>query len=233
MFKLKNVDIGYKKRLVHIDDLHVEKGKLYALLGKNGSGKTTFLQTLMGNLAPLKGEFFVDGKLIDDLSKREKMRYLSYVPSKFYGVEHLSVRELIGMGRAPFTNVLGRISQRDNDKIDEILSLLKIEHLQCLSTQKISDGERQIAMIGKALAQEARAIILDEPTAFLDYSNRLKTIQILKEVVAKKGVTVLFSTHNLDLSLNYADKIISINKEKEFEIFEANIAKEVIIEKVY
>ncbi|SFT55527.1 iron complex transport system ATP-binding protein [Lishizhenia tianjinensis] len=233
MFKLKNVDIGYKKKLVHITDLHVEKGKLYALLGKNGSGKTTFLQTLMGNLAPLKGEYLVDGKEIQALSKREKMRYLSYVPSKFYGVEHLSVRELIGMGRAPFTNVLGRISQRDNDKIDEILALLKIEHLQCLSTQKISDGERQIAMIGKALAQEARAIILDEPTAFLDYSNRLKTIQILKEVVAKKGVTVLFSTHNLDLSLNYADNIISINKEKEFEVFEAGIAKELIIEKVY
>lgn len=233
MFKLQNVDIGYKKKLVHINDLHVEKGKLYALLGKNGSGKTTFLQTLMGNLSPIQGVYLVDGKAIQDLSKREKMRYLSYVPSKFYGVEHLSVRELIGMGRAPFTNVLGRISQRDNDKIDEILALLKIEHLQCLSTQKISDGERQIAMIGKALAQEARAIILDEPTAFLDYSNRLKTIQILKEVVAKKGVTVLFSTHNLDLSLNYADKIISINKEKEFEVFDGDISKEVIIEKVY
>lgn len=233
MFKLRQVDIGYKKALVHIPELHIEKGKLYALLGKNGSGKTTFLQTLMGNISPLSGEYLIENKKIESLSKREKMRYLSYVPSKFYGVEHLSVRELIGMGRAPFTNVLGRISQRDNDKIDEILALLKIEHLQCLSTQKISDGERQIAMIGKALAQEARAIILDEPTAFLDYSNRLKTIQILQEVVAKKGVTVLFSTHNLDLSLNYADKIISINKEKEFEVFEGEIAKEVVIEKVY
>lgn len=233
MFKLKQVDIGYKKALVHIPELHIEKGKLYALLGKNGSGKTTFLQTLMGNISPLSGEYLIEDKKIENLSKREKMRYLSYVPSKFYGVEHLSVRELIGMGRAPFTNVLGRISQRDNDKIDEILALLKIEHLQCLSTQKISDGERQIAMIGKALAQEARAIILDEPTAFLDYSNRLKTIQILQEVVAKKGVTVLFSTHNLDLSLNYADVIATINKSQKFEVFLSSVDKEEIIEKVY
>ncbi|MGB0933291.1 MAG: ABC transporter ATP-binding protein [Lishizhenia sp.] len=226
--------IGYKTALFTIDNLVLETGKTYALMGKNGCGKTTLLQTLLGEQKLLGGTIQIDRTAIQALNAKEKTKYLSFVPSKFNGVQHLSVKDLIALGRAPFTNVLGKLSKQDNQRINEILNLLNLENLQQKSTHLISDGERQKAMIGKALAQEAAVIVLDEPTAFLDYSNRLKTIELLNKLAKEENKLVLFSSHNVDLAFEYCDVILAVDNEGKFNSYHPETTqKEVFIKKVY
>lgn len=227
-------EIGYSAKLFTVDDLILEAGNMYALMGKNGCGKTTLLQTLLGEQKLLGGSIEINSTQIQALNAKEKTKYLSFVPSKFNGVQHLSVKDLITLGRAPFTNVLGKLSKQDKQRVDEILNLLNLENLQSKSSHLISDGERQKAMIGKALAQEAAVIVLDEPTAFLDYSNRLKTIKLLKKIAKEEKKLVLFSTHNVDLAFEFCDVILGVDNKRKFNSYHPQtIKKEVFIEEVY
>lgn len=226
--------IGYSSALFTIDNLVLETGKTYALMGKNGCGKTTLLQTLLGDQKLLNGEIKLNRKALHDLSSKDKTKSFSFVPSKFNGVQHLTVKDLIALGRAPFTNILGKLAKQDNQRVDEILKLLNLEKLQNKSTHLISDGERQKAMIGKALAQESATLILDEPTAFLDYSNRLKTIELLNKLAKEENKLVLFSTHNVDLAFEFCDFILAIDNEGKFDSYHPKTTqKEVFIKKVY
>ena len=227
-------EIGYSSCLFTVDNVTLEAGNVYALMGKNGCGKTTLLQTLLGEQKLLGGTIRMNETAIQALHAKEKTAYLSFVPSKFYGVQHLSVKDLITLGRAPFTNVLGKLSQQDRQRVDEILNLLNLENLQSKSSHLISDGERQKAMIGKALAQEAAVIVLDEPTAFLDYSNRLKTIKLLKKIAKEEKKLVLFSTHNVDLAFEFCDVILAVDNTRKFNsYYPQTIKKEIFIEEVY
>lgn len=234
MLELRNLHIGYKTVLFRVDELQLKTGQLVSLIGPNGSGKTTLLNTILGITKSLNGKVLIEGVSINEISKAEKVHALSHVASKFDGVNHLSVFELIAMGRAPYTNMLNKLTSEDHRVVSEIIQKLNLTELRDKSTTNISDGERQIAMIGKALAQETKMIVLDEPTAFLDYSNRLKVMKILKKIAIEENKLIIISTHNIEICLEFSNVILAVDQRKQ-ELKEYNdvVSKEDLIAAVF
>ena len=232
MIEFKDAQIGYSHSLIEIHQLQLESGKLYTLIGRNGTGKTTLLNSLLGITPILKGEIHIDQKNISQLKPKEKAKLVAHVPSLFVGVQHLSTRDYIAMGRAPYTNFIGKLSDEDWKLVDSIIEKLNIGHLAQKETSKLSDGERQIATIAKALTQQTKVILLDEPTAFLDYANRMGVLQMLKQISHELNVCILQTSHDLELCLEFSDTILVIDSiEKKIVSVEAkNTTKTEIVE---
>lgn len=234
MITFKNIAIGYRKPLFEVEELTLKPGQLVSLIGPNGSGKTTFLNTLLGIIKPLHGDISVDGQPIESMRQMDRVKTFSHVSSKFEGVSHLTVFELIALGRAPYTNLLNVLRPEDHEIINSIIEQLGLTHLKDKFTTSISDGERQIAMIGKALAQQSKIIILDEPTAFLDYANRIKIIKLLKDIALNHSKVILLSTHNIELGITYSDTILAVTTKNNFlKVYTPDIEKEVLIKEVF
>jgi iron complex transport system ATP-binding protein len=230
MLRFKNTQFGYSEVFFSIEDLTLSAGKLYSLIGKNGIGKTTFFNTLCQFVALKSGEIFISNeKLFPNVSIAKK---IAFVPSKFDGIQHLKVYDYIALGRAPYTNFLGKLNEIDHLKIKEAISILGIDHLALKDTVSLSDGERQLCSIAKALVQETPIILLDEPSAFLDYQNKIKVLQILQKIAKDKNLCIIQSTHDLDMSLEFSDAFLVINPRLKLmkEILRNEISKEVLIE---
>lgn len=207
---INNLQIGYQKVLLEIESMELLQGKVYALVGANGRGKTTLLQTLVGRIPALSGEIKVAGKKTQELSVVEKSRKLGFVKSRFEGIPYMRAHEYVALGRTPYTNAFGRLSSEDAIRIDASLERMKIKHLAEKFTTELSDGERQMLAIAKVLAQETDYIFLDEPTAFLDYSNKKKVMEMLQEIAREEKKCVFFSSHDLEMVLDFSDEIIGI-----------------------
>lgn len=232
MIQLKNIEIGYHSALLTIENLVLETGKFYAIIGKNGIGKTTFIHTVLGLIPTIKGEIDINGQNIHQISANQRAKLVAHVPSKFEGVQHLSTRDFIAMGRAPYTNFLGKLAEEDWKLVDEISAELGIESFLQKDTSELSDGERQIASIAKALVQKTPVIVLDEPTAFLDYANRMSVQKLLQKVAKNTNVCIIQSSHDLELCLEFADEMLIVepNKKTIIPINGANCSKEKVIE---
>ena len=204
MINISNVQIGFHNKFFSIESLSLQKGFLYTLIGKNGIGKSTFFKTLSEQMPTFLGQIVWDSNL-------PKEKRIAFVTSKFDGVEHLNTYEYIALGRAPYTNIFGKLTSEDHRFIENIISQLDISHLNKKETTLLSDGERQIASIARALAQNTELIILDEPTAFLDYYNKDKIIRLLLNIAKKRNCCIIQSSHDLDISVELADKILIIN----------------------
>jgi iron complex transport system ATP-binding protein len=232
MIQLKDVEIGYRSALLNIENLVLETGKFYAIIGKNGIGKTTFIHTILGLIPAIKGEIEINNQNIHRISANQRAKLVAHVPSKFEGVQHLSTRDFIAMGRAPYTNFLGKLAEEDWKLVDEISAELGIESFLQKDTSELSDGERQIASIAKALVQKTPVIVLDEPTAFLDYANRMSVQKLLQKVAKNANVCIIQSSHDLELCLEFADEMLIVepNKKTIIPINRANCNKEQVIE---
>jgi iron complex transport system ATP-binding protein len=212
MLILDKLQIGHDTSLFSADKITLKSGKLITLIGKNGSGKSTFFFTLLNQIKPIDGEIRLENNLLSNFSKKELSKKITFVASKFDGVQHLKVSDYLKLGRMPYTNFLGKISKLDQEKINKMVDLLDITYLLDKDTTKISDGERQICSIAKALVQETDIVLLDEPTAFLDYANKIKVLKILSKISKELNICILQSTHDLDLSLDYSDEYLIIAK---------------------
>ena len=197
-----------------IDKLELEQGNVYALVGRNGIGKSTLLQTMTKIIPLLSGEILYEGVAIEKLTGNQMSRLIAYVESKFDGVEYLSVFDYLSLGRAPYTSLTGKLSSVDKQIVNEITSDLKIAHLLEKNTNNISDGERQICAVARALIQETPIILMDEPTAFLDYINRQKLIEILARIAKEKQKCILMSTHDIDLCIENKIPFLIASKGK-------------------
>ncbi|WP_159038565.1 ABC transporter ATP-binding protein [Brumimicrobium mesophilum] len=218
MLKFEELHIGFAQKkhseqriLFEVDSMSFKPGDFVAVIGPNGSGKTTLFNSILGHQEILSGAINIDGENWSNLNRIEKSKYLSFVPSKFDGVDHLSVFDLVAMGRAPYTNLLNKLTKDDQLVVQKVIDQLGLSKFADKNTLNLSDGERQIAMIGKALAQDAKIMILDEPTAFLDYINRRKVLQLLKEIAQLNDQIVFISSHDLDLCFEYCNRIIAID----------------------
>lgn len=231
MIQLQNIDIGFHEKLFEIENLSLEKGSVYVLIGANGKGKTTLLKTLIGEVKPLKGDVIINKKRLKEMSRLDKSKYLSFVGSKQQDVDFLKVNEYVSLGRVPYTNLLGSKRLNDTEKVKVALDTLEITHLQDKFTNELSDGEKQLAAISKAIAQETDIIILDEPTAFLDYANRILVLNLLKAIAVSLNKVVLFSSHDIDTVLEQEVKLLIIDKaNKELKSFIPNLlSKEDVI----
>lgn len=210
--QIKDLSIGYpgksdiKLVASHIN-ADINNGELTCLLGANGIGKSTLLRTLSAFQPKLAGEVIIRGKEINDYTDRELSTVVSVVLTEKCDVRNMTVTELIGLGRTPYTDFWGTLRNEDKQIVEHSIALVKIENLARRMMHTLSDGERQKVMIAKALAQETPVIFLDEPTAFLDFPSKVEMMQLLHQLSRQTGKTIFLSTHDLELALQIADKI--------------------------
>ena len=197
--------IGYAKPLISNINLTLPKNSMTCLVGVNGAGKTTFLRTLAGLQRPLSGYVEIDGKAIASLSPSQLSRLVSVVLTDKVADSLITVYELVAMGRMPYTGFLGRLSDNDNHIVNDAITRLGIENISECRLQEVSDGQRQRAFIARAFAQQTPIIILDEPTAFLDFRSRAEVMELLHNLAHNHGKSVLLSTHELDLAKRFGD----------------------------
>jgi iron complex transport system ATP-binding protein len=228
LISLNSIDVGYKTPLLSVN-LSLELGNSYALVGKNGSGKTTLLQSIIGAIPTIHGEIILDEKSIHAMTNVERAKKIAFVETKFMGISYLTGFEYVAIGRTPYTNALGRLSEIDKIQIAKSLEILNISYLSDKFTTQMSDGERQLLQIARALAQETPYILMDEPTAFLDYSNKRNLIEKLQEIAQVQQKCILLSCHDIEICLeNKLPFLIVSEKDKRIEL-RANASKEDIL----
>ena len=214
IISLSQLSVGYSSSHPVISDISVElhSGQLACLIGENGIGKSTLLKTLTGFLPKLKGRLLLDNRDIESFSQQELARQVSIVLTQKPDVQNLTIEEIIGLGRSPYTGFFGRLRAEDRLVVDDAIAAMGIEKLRGRMIQTLSDGERQKVMIAKALAQETPVILLDEPTAFLDFPSKVDTFQSLRNMAHERDKLILLSTHDLDLAVRFADSLLEVKK---------------------
>lgn len=206
-----------KKILLKNIRISAEQGETIALIGINGSGKSTFLKSMAKLLKTLSGDIFIDQKNIDAFSVREYAKISSFVSSEIVHHNWLNVYDLVALGRFPHQRISNSLTKHDEEVINKALEITETFRLKDSNINEISDGERQKVMIARALAQDTDIILLDEPTSFLDLSNKFSIYKLLSEIASGQNKTIIFSTHDLNIALKYADKIWLIKNERIYE----------------
>ena len=202
----RGLSIGYSDRLVGRNlDVALETGEVLALLGPNGSGKTTLLKTLLGLLAPKAGDVQLDGRTLNNYSSRDRARLIAYVPQSHQATFAFTVETVVLMGRIAHGNLFSRPTAADRGVAARSLERFGIAHLRERPYTMISGGERQLALLARALAQEPQFIVLDEPTASLDFGNQGKVMREIRSLAAS-GHGVLFTTHDPNHAMRAADR---------------------------
>lgn len=214
VISLSQLSVGYSLSHPVISDINLElrSGQLACLIGENGIGKSTLLKTLTGFLPKLKGSLLLGNRDIESFSQRELARQVSIVLTQKPDVQNLTIEEIIGLGRSPYTGFFGRLRAEDRKVVDDAIATMGIEKLRGRMIQTLSDGERQKVMIAKALAQETPIILLDEPTAFLDFPSKAETFQSLQRMAHERDKLILLSTHDLELAVRFADSLLEVKK---------------------
>jgi iron complex transport system ATP-binding protein len=215
MIDFEKVSIGFDKTLFHIDFLKLNPSQLYVLVGRNGSGKSTLLSTITGEIKPIKGKITLANKEISAQTLKEKSKNIALVLPKMESIPYLTVREYISLGRYPYTNTLGKLTKTDDEIIEACIDMIGIESIAEKFTTSISDGERQLVAITRALAQDTPIILLDEPTAFLDYGNRIKILKVLQDLARNQEKCILLSSHDIDLCLDFNLPILLIDQQNQ------------------
>jgi iron complex transport system ATP-binding protein len=224
--RFQELSIGYRtgrKVKVVAERLTGEltSSELTCLVGRNGTGKSTFLRTIAGLLAPIGGRVEVtpprpsqgegvgeNSISIHSLSANERAKLISIVLTQKPDVQNMTVEEVVGLGRTPYTGFFGSLSKADRAIVAEAMEQVGIMPLAQRNIQMLSDGERQKVMIAKALAQQTPVILLDEPTAFLDYPSKVEMMQMLHQMAKEMDKTIVLSTHDIELALQHADRFL-------------------------
>ena len=210
--QLHNLSIGYQNKgnsKVVASGLNatINRGELTCLLGRNGIGKSTLLRTLSAFQPALDGEVMMDTTPLATLTDKERSRLIGIVLTEKPDVQNMTIEELVGMGRSPYTGFWGTLDSDDEAIVSEAIRLVGVESLKGRMIHTLSDGERQKVMIAKALAQQTPIIYLDEPTAFLDFPSKVEMMQLLRRLASEEQKIIFLSTHDVELSLQLADCI--------------------------
>lgn len=212
MLAAKNLGFGYGSRRVGSGiTLELNAGEVLCLLGPNGSGKTTLFKTLLGLLPSQEGVVLIDGMDVRELSRDAIARRISYVPQAHAAFFPYTVREVVLMGRTAHLGLFAAPSARDHAAALNAIRRMGIVHLADAIYTQISGGERQLALIARALAQDARMVIMDEPTANLDFGNQVRVLQRIR-ALADEGIGVLLSTHDPDHAFLCADRVAMLHQ---------------------
>ena len=208
---VRNLSAGYGSKTVLSDiNFDLAEGQIISLIGPNGSGKSTLLKTLMGDLPPLKGSVFLDGRDLIALSRSEVAKIMAVMMTGNIRPEWMTCREMAASGRYPYTGLLGKLGKKDSEAVDEAMELTGTSDLASLYITEISDGQRQRVLLAKAICQEPRILILDEPTTFLDIRYKLEFLNLLRVLAERCRVTILMSLHELELVRLVSDRVICL-----------------------
>jgi len=210
---LKDVGFGYTEETAVLDSLSLQiaPARITAILGPNGAGKTTLLNTILGYLKPQTGEVLLDGQSITHYSKRQLSQIIGLVPQAEHFPFNFTAFEYILLGRTPYMGVFNMPREADYQAAGEIVDLLKIGHLKNRPVEELSGGEQQLVLLARALAQEPKILLLDEPTTHLDLGNTAVILNALKDL-AREKVTVVFTTHDPQAAVYCADQLVLMKK---------------------
>lgn len=214
-----SLQIGYKEKrgvisIAEAIDFEIKAGELVALIGINGSGKSTLLKTLSGQIPALEGSIKIDHQSLTDLQAKNLGAYLSLVLTNEHVSKQMTVTELVALGRHPYTNWLGHLSEKDVEKVQQALSQVDLIPKKDKLCDSLSDGQFQKVLIARALAQDTPLILMDEPTTHLDMFHKAYVLQLLKSIVKNSQKSILFASHEINLALQLCDKIILIDNHK-------------------
>ena len=209
---LSDLTIGYRasggdKVVARGLDMSLRSGELTCLIGPNGAGKSTLLRTIAAFQPKLGGSVYVSGKEISQYTQKELSRQVGVVLTTRPDAMNMTVEDTVALGRMPYTGFWGTLAEADRRVVAESMGQVGISHLARRTASTLSDGERQKMMIAKALAQQTPIILLDEPTAFLDYPSKVETMLLLARLSHDTGKTIFMSTHDLELALQTADTL--------------------------
>jgi len=221
ILEARNLSVGYSNKkgdsIIAKDiNFSISKGELVGLVGANGIGKSTLLRTLTGMQPPLTGSILINGNSIKEYSSFQLATNLSVVLTEAPASKNLSVLEMISLGRQPYTNWIGSLSEADKNAVNLALEATETNALANRKCFELSDGQMQRVSIARALAQDTPIIILDEPTTHLDIYHRAYVLKLLKKLASESQKTIFFSTHEIDLAIQLTDKMLVMAEDKTF-----------------
>lgn len=214
LIEAKDLTFGYDRSRKVFEGLtfSLRPGMLYALMGGNGSGKTTALRCLSGLLPGFSGTVTLKGTPIGELSRNESARTVSIVPQEHTIIFPYLVRNMVLMGRAPYIGTFELPGREDRERAEKAMETVGILHLADKPYAKISGGERQLVLIARALAQNTPVMILDEPTSHLDFRNQTLIFSILRHLVREQGLLVITAVHDPNLALHFCDEVMILHQ---------------------
>lgn len=208
--EVSNLNFSYGQRQILFDvSFSIEDGNLLCLLGPNGVGKSTLFKTILGILPNYTGDIVIDGQNTKNLSREKMARYIAYIPQSNAPTFNYSVFDMVLMGTNARLGAFGKPGLKEREQVEENLEKMGIAHLRNSGFAKISGGERQLALIARALVQDAKVMIMDEPTANLDYGNQIRVLEQVKKL-AEEGCTIIQATHQPDQAFLFADQVLAL-----------------------
>lgn len=208
----ENMTVGYGKMpLIAQIEIHVKRGQIVTLIGPNGAGKSTILKSIIRQIDLLGGAVYLDRASMKDMTEKQIARRMSVLMTERIRPELMTCEDVVATGRYPYTGRLGILGREDREKVREAMELVHAGDLGGRDFMEISDGQKQRILLARAICQEPEAIVLDEPTSFLDIRHKLELLTILKDLVHRKRVAVLMSLHELDLAQKISDYIVCVN----------------------
>lgn len=234
MITIDDVTIGYGRRIL-MENISITAGShtLTALLGRNGSGKSTLIRTMCGLAKPLFGNIAVGGRDISGLPGEETAKRISFVGTDKVRIPGLKCRDVVSMGRAPWTGWTGRLTAKDEEAVQKAMEWTGMSSYSEKTMDRMSDGECQKIMIARALAQETPVMLLDEPTAFLDIPGRFQIISILKKAAEAEGKTVIFSTHDLEIAMKKADRLWIVDPPRMLDLKTSDPEAAAVVSRIF
>lgn len=236
--KAEKLSIGYGNDDTIFPEISfvADEREMIALLGVNGIGKSTLLRTISGLQKSVNGTISVGEKPLESLTVQERAKLISIVLTEKIFVDNISVRDFVSLGRMPYTSWLGNLADEDLQEVETVMAIMKMQRLQDKLFNQISDGEKQKVLIARALCQQTPVIILDEPTAFLDFRNKKEILELLSSVSKDLKKIVILSTHDIEASVQYCSKCWLMTEEKKFveiarsENFSSEVMSQLFIE---
>ena len=211
ILETKNLGAGYNgKALLEGVCVNVLPGRIVTLIGPNGAGKTTLLKTLAGLIPPVEGSISICGQDLGQMEARQAASYISVVMTRPPDPELMSAFEVAAAGRYPFTGTFGMLSDEDRKKTMAAMEMTGTAHLAGSAFTTLSDGQKQRVMLARAICQEPKVMILDEPASFLDIRHKLALLKILEDLAGKEKLAVIMSLHELDLAMKISDMILCV-----------------------
>jgi iron complex transport system ATP-binding protein len=211
-FNQLEIKVG-KRQLFAAEHLTIAKG-IVALVGRNGTGKSTLLKTIIGLHDDFTGEININGKALETFQPAELAKEIAIVYSKSAIFGSHSGRDVLMLGRLPYQNAFAKETDTDRDQVNQIIALLQLEKFIDQEFSVLSDGEKQLIMIGRAVVQDTAIILLDEPAAFLDLVNRHKLMEVLQNIAKTTNKLILFSTHQVDILPKVCQAVLLIDKKQ-------------------
>ena len=231
--KTENLSVGYGKRILLSDvELEVKPGRILTLIGPNGSGKSTILKTITRQLKTMGGKLLLLDRNMEELSGEEIAKTLSMVMTERPTPELMTCREVVGTGRYPYVGLMGILGKEDWKRVDEAMETVSASEVADKSFYEISDGQRQRVLLARALCQEPKVLVLDEPTSYLDMRYKLDILESIRRLAKERKIAIIMSLHELDLAMKVSDIIACVDGKgvsrlgTPEEIFQGNYVQE-------